>query len=79
VREAAQKHADSAADALGMIGDPRAVEPLVKALGNGNSGLRRSAARALQKITGQEFGRDQQAWTPWLGAQKARPAVGQKN
>jgi HEAT repeat protein len=46
----------SAAQALGRIGDIRAVEPLIKAFGNDgdDEGVRHSAAAALGTIGGNE-------------------------
>jgi len=43
------------AAALGEIKDPRTVEPLVAALKDKNSDVRKRAARALTKITGKGF------------------------
>ena len=39
-----------AANALEKIGDARAVEPLIKALGDGNSYVRQKAVKALDKL-----------------------------
>ncbi|RMF83541.1 MAG: NACHT domain-containing protein, partial [Nitrospirae bacterium] len=39
-----------AAEALGKLGDPRAVEPLLQALGDESRGVRRAAAEALGKL-----------------------------
>jgi HEAT repeat protein len=50
-----------AADALGNIGDTRAVEPLIKALGDKNSDVRRCAAKVLDKL----------GWKPKTDGQKA--------
>jgi HEAT repeat protein len=41
----------AAADALGKLGDPRAVEPLVSALGDDRAGVRCAAAEALGKLS----------------------------
>lgn len=40
----------SMADTLGKIGDPRAVEPLISALGDEDEGFRCEAAAALGEI-----------------------------
>jgi HEAT repeat protein len=40
----------AAAEALAKLGDPRAVEPLIRALGDIDSDVRGSAARALAKL-----------------------------
>jgi len=47
----------AAADLLGDIGDPRAIEPLRKAAATGRSGVREAAAGALAKIEGKKLGR----------------------
>lgn|GEM_PF-1646460 len=41
---------ECAIQALGNIGDPRAIEPLMTALGDENIGVRRSAAHALSNL-----------------------------
>jgi HEAT repeat protein len=41
---------ECAIQALGNIGDPRAIEPLINALGDENIGVRRSAAHALSNL-----------------------------
>jgi len=61
--------------ALGQIRDLRAVEPLVGALGDQEEYVRKAAAEALNKITGQEFGLNQEAWMHWWKAQNDRPAA----
>jgi len=40
----------AAAKALGMIGDTRAVEPLIKALEDEDEGVRRNAKESLKKL-----------------------------
>ena len=59
-----------AALALGKIGKP-AVEPLIAALKDKDSGVRKDAAEALTKITGKDFGRDQAQWRDWWERNKA--------
>ena len=39
-----------AANALGELGDPRAVEPLIKALEDDDPGVRERAEKALVKL-----------------------------
>ena len=53
-----------AAEALGKIKDPRAVEPLIAALKDEVSGVRESAAEALRKITGKDF-KNPEEWRNW--------------
>ena len=50
-----------AAGALGEIGDARAVEPLIKMLSDGDSDVRKSTARALDKL----------GWVPETDEQRA--------
>jgi len=38
------------AEALGVIGDPKAVEPLIQLLDDGDSGVRKAAATGLGSI-----------------------------
>ncbi|AEH51257.1 HEAT repeat domain-containing protein [Pseudothermotoga thermarum] len=45
----------STAEALGKIGDSRAVEPLIQALKDDDENVRSSASKALEKITGQKY------------------------
>jgi HEAT repeat protein len=66
-----------AAEALGKIGDTRAVEPLIGLLKDRSSTLgvllrkppmivpREDASRALGRITGQDFGIDAEKWQEW--------------
>jgi HEAT repeat protein len=76
----------SAAVALGTLKDPRAVEPLIALLGRRGAplnapdersvGARIEAASALEKITGQKFGADADAWQAWWNENKqAAPAT----
>ena len=68
----------TAAKALGKIGDSRAVEPLVAILKDikdkGKYSLdlfvQAEAAEALKKITGQDFGGDYEKWSTWWQEQK---------
>jgi HEAT repeat protein len=50
---------------LGKIGDKRAVEPLIQILKDENQYVREGAARALKRITGQDFGEDAEKWQKW--------------
>jgi hypothetical protein len=51
---------------LGMSKEPRAVEPLIGALADGDAAVRDRAAESLAKITGKDFGKDQAKWRQWL-------------
>ncbi len=57
--------------ALGFLGDlrnaPLLVEILETALGNGDAAEARSAADALERLTGRRFGIKVRAWRRWLG------------
>ena len=61
----------NAAEALGKIKDPRAVEPLIATLKDKDSEVRWHAAEALEKITKEHFGREVAKWEEWLKKQKA--------
>jgi len=70
-----------AAFILGMSKDPRAVEPLIAALKDGDTTVQDRAAEALVKITGQSFGKDQGKWRQWWKenqAEKPSPATKQE-
>ncbi len=54
-----------AAEALGRIGNICAVEPLIAALKQESLNVRTQAAKALGKITGQDFGEDSAKWQEW--------------
>jgi hypothetical protein len=55
-----------AARTLGQTKDKRALQPLVAALADDNSYSRSDAVRALERITGKDFGDDRPAWEAWL-------------
>jgi len=55
-----------AARTLGQTKDKRALRPLVDVLAEDNSYLRSDAVRALERITGKDFGDDRAAWEAWL-------------
>jgi len=58
---------DRAAEALGKIGDRRAIEPLIAVLPKSES-----ARWALGKLTNQDFGNSQARWRAWWNRQKAQ-------
>jgi hypothetical protein len=63
-----------AAYALGEIKDPRAIDPLLEALGNDKSeGIRKEAADALRAITGENHGMDYQGWRNWWRSKNHGP------
>ncbi len=55
-----------AAEALGRIGDRRAVEPLIDKLGSDVPYIWEMARTSLKRITGQDFGLRQSKWRKWL-------------
>jgi HEAT repeat protein len=50
---------------LGDLGSKRAVKPLIDALRDEDREIRDIASFALEKITGQDFGRDYKKWRDW--------------
>lgn len=56
----------AAARILGEIGDERAVDPLIEALGDED--VSKAARQALKAITGQDHGADPEAWKASRGA-----------
>ena len=66
----------AAAEALGKLDDPRAVEPLITAMQDRDYFLHYVAAESLQKITGQNFGIDQEKWLAWWEKNKATYLAG---
>ncbi len=58
------------AKALGELRNSNAVEPLITILKDENRRVRASAAKALKKITGQNFGEDTIKWQEWWDKNK---------
>jgi len=56
---------------LGAIGDRRAVRPLILALKDPASDVRFEATRALQRISGEDYGADQAKWKRWWEIEQA--------
>lgn len=54
-----------ASKTLGTIGDVSAVEPLIETLEDEVSDVKESAAAALTKLTGEDFGWDYEKWRKW--------------
>jgi HEAT repeat protein len=71
---------DEAAAALAVLGDPRAVEPLIDAVADPNNRVSLEgrdwviggATKALIDLTGQNFGRDADAWREWWAENRGR-------
>ena len=55
----------TAARSLGLIDDPRVIDPLIEALGDESHGVKKNAALSLKMRTGQNFGKDPEAWQKW--------------
>jgi hypothetical protein len=56
-----------------MLGEPRAVEPMIAALGERE--LAKVALRYLKKTTGQDLGEDAAAWRAWLEEDRRKKAA----
>jgi HEAT repeat protein len=57
-----------AGKALKLLGDDKAVGPLIGALEDENPGVRIQAADSLESITGQKLGEDAEAWRKWYAS-----------
>ena len=55
----------AAAEALGKLKDPRAVDPLITALTRLNRAGDKAVAASLKALTGQDFGNDAAKWHAW--------------
>ena len=55
----------TAARSLGMIEDPRVIAPLIQALKDESHGVQKNAVLSLKERTGQDFGKDPEAWQKW--------------
>jgi len=60
-----------AVKAIGLLNDPRAVEPLVTWL-LGDSASTAQTAEGLERLTGEGFGKDEARWARWWKENKAR-------
>jgi len=61
-----------AARTLGQIADVRAVPPLIDALADEDAGVQDEVVAALQKITGEDLGKQQAQWQAWWKQNKDR-------
>jgi hypothetical protein len=61
-----------AAFALGKINQPQAIGPLIAALKETDPELRKESAKALARITGQDFGENPAEWQKWLEQNKSK-------
>lgn len=61
-----------AAFALGKIKQPQAIGPLIAALKETDPELRKESAKALSRITGQDFGESAAEWQKWWGQNKSK-------
>ena len=55
----------TAARSLGMIDDPRVVAALIQALKDESHGVRKNAMLSLKERTGQDLGKEPEAWLKW--------------
>jgi len=55
----------TAARSLGMIADAGVIEPLIQALKDESHGVQKNAVLSLKERTGQDFGKDPEAWQKW--------------
>ena len=55
----------TAARSLGMIEDPGVIGPLIQALSDDSHGVKKNAVLSLKIRTGQDFGKDYEAWRKW--------------
>jgi HEAT repeat protein len=56
---------EGAVESLGEIRDARAVVPLIAALKDNDEDVQYAAAKVLKEITGEDFGKDYEAWSKW--------------
>jgi HEAT repeat protein len=52
--------------ALGSLGDPRGIEYLVRALEDDHDYVRSAAVSSLERLTGQNLGKDVMKWQQWF-------------
>jgi hypothetical protein len=71
LKEKGWPHRQSAARALGAMGDVRAVAPLINAMGVEEGRLVEVYGEALNKITGEQIGPFPEAWKHWFDENRA--------
>jgi len=67
---------ERAAEALGQIGDAAAIGPLIEAVRTDAKPVRRQAAEALWRITGQDYGTNGDRWLEWWQASRQEDPPG---
>jgi HEAT repeat protein len=60
------------AGAAGALKIKRAIEPLIQWMGDEDKNIQAAASRALQQITGQNYGLSQEPWMKWWESTKPR-------
>ena len=55
-----------------MIGELYGPYPVVAALQDKDLDVRKVTLKSLEKITGQSFGKDYDAWLKWINEQKIK-------
>ncbi|NQT20930.1 MAG: HEAT repeat domain-containing protein, partial [Planctomycetes bacterium] len=63
---------EEAASALAKLGDPRVIPHLISTLRHEEEPVGKAAQQALEKLTGQNFGRDLAKWQKWWRANRER-------
>lgn len=55
---------------LGYLKHPYSIKTLISLLNDADSGIRKNALKALNKITGESFGNEQKKWQDWYEQNK---------
>jgi len=63
----------AAAVALGRIGAPASIDPLLAAMDDPEPGVQQLASESLETLTGQRFGRNARAWRAWAATRQPAP------
>jgi len=56
--------------AMGCMGNPEAVEPLIDALNDTDKNVRTAAANSLKQLTEEDFGESREKWKEWFDKKK---------